>query len=74
MIYIKVVGYKVNIQKPIALHYTNNKQMEFEIKNRSSLCGAAEMNLPSNHEAAGLIPGLAQWVKDSGVAVSCGVG
>ena len=27
-----------------------------------------------NHEVAGSIPGLAQWVKGSGVAVSCGVG
>ena len=26
-----------------------------------------------NHEVAGLFPGLAQWVKDHGVAVSCGV-
>ena len=26
------------------------------------------------HEDAGLIPGLAQWAKGSGVAVSCGVG
>ena len=30
----------------------------------SSLCGAAEMNLTRNHEVRGLIPGLAQWVKD----------
>ena len=33
-------------------------------KKRSSHCGAAETNLTGNHEVAGLIPGLAQWVKD----------
>ena len=34
-------------------------------------------NQTRNHEVAGSIPGLAQWVKGSGVAgvaVSCGVG
>ena len=32
------------------------------------------MNSTRNHEVAGWIPGLAQWVKGSGIAVSCGVG
>ena len=32
-------------------------------------------NPTRNHEVAGLVPGLAQWVKQgSGIAVSCGVG
>ena len=35
---------------------------------RSSHCGSVETNLISIHEASGLIPGLAQWVKVSGVA------
>ena len=35
-----------------------------ENKNWSPCRGAAEMNPTRNHEVEGLIPGLAQWVKD----------
>ena len=39
----------------------------------SSHGGAVEMNPTGNHEVVGLIPGLAQWGKDPGLPMSCGI-
>ena len=44
-----------------ALEKTKKKKKFLE---QYSHHGTAEMNLTRNHEVKGLIPGLAQWVKD----------
>ena len=41
---------------------------------RSSHCGAVEMNPTSTHDDVVSILGLAQWVGDPVLPVSCGVG
>ena len=51
----------------------NINDLKTSVRKRSSH-GTAEMNLTRNHEVVDLIPGLAQWVKGSIVAMSCGVG
>ena len=43
-------------------------------KHGSSHYGTAEVNPTRNHEVAGSTPGLAQWVRGSDVAMSCGAG
>ena len=47
-------------------NYIQSPGIDHDIKVylRSSRRGAVETNLIRNHEIAGLIPGLAQWVKD----------
>ena len=40
------------------------RTLSVEKETRSSHCGTAETNPTRNHEVAGLIPGLIQWVKD----------
>ena len=40
----------------------------------NSLYGSAVIRPASIHENSGSVPGLAQWVKGSRIAMSCGVG
>ena len=50
------------------------KKSKFKkITDKSSCPGSAVTNSTSILEDMGLIPGLAQWVKRSGVAMSCGI-
>ena len=43
---------------------TRCKLLHLEWINRSSCRGSMETNRTRNHEVAGLIPGLDQWVRD----------
>ena len=48
-----------------------NKYFHFKIYYCSSCCGTVETNPTKNREAAGSIPGLAQWVKDLALLWLC---
>ena len=82
-IYLSLVG------RPVCLHICsisfksssqslggvcNNRWKTQKSKDLGSFChGSVVMNLTSIHEDSGSIPGLAKWVKGSGIAMSCGV-
>ena len=51
--------------KPLIMQTITFYGMKFEkCSSRSSHHGSVETNLTSIHDEAGLIPGLAQWVKN----------
>ena len=52
------------IQMPKEIGLKQKQKIKKKKKGRSSRHGAAETNPTRNHEVVGLIPGLAQWVKD----------
>ena len=49
---------------PFTLLGTRNQEELQKSGRRSSHCSASETNTTRNHEVAGSIPGLTQWVKD----------
>ena len=55
------------------LYISINKKF-LEKKPGSPHCGTVETNPTRDLEVEDSVPGLAQWVKDLSIALSCGVG
>ena len=54
--------------------HTHTHRIGIKILPRSSHYDSLVMNLTSIHEGLGSVPGPSQWVKGSGIFISCGVG
>ena len=54
--------------------WCTSENSQFKKKAGSFRLGSVVMNPTRIHEDASLIPGLAQWVKDPAMPMSCGVG
>ena len=62
---IRPLAWELPYAMGVALKRQKDKKRKKRKRKRgSSHCGSAEINLTSIHEDTGLLPGLAQWVKD----------
>ena len=64
----------VLMSKTLSIPIPKEKGNTENLKIRTSRGGTVITNPPRIHEDAGSIPGLTYWVKESGIAMSCGPG